>query len=316
MRYRKRHEFIQGISTPLFLKLGQMLKSLRGPKIALRKDDDPQPFFIIGSGRSGSTLLRTLLSQHRSVCIPPETHGALPNAVKQYYRLGNVSWTETYTAVLAEFFRHPRFKFWGLSFAQLSHQLEKTPVAERSVTHILETVFRQYAQQKGLTFQCWGDKTPFNTLRIKWLERLYPKARYIYLLRDPRAVVHSYLKAGLIPDAEEAIERWQASYRAMEKHQKKARFRNRFLVLRYEDLTQDPAHSLAECCRFLGLDFYPEMIDERRVDLGDSHVAHHRNVKGEVNTAYNQQWREAMDPQTVALIEKRLAAAMRQAHYL
>lgn len=316
MRYRKKHEFLQNISNPFLLKVGQMLQSLRGPKVALRSQKDRQPFFIIGSGRSGSTLLRTLLSQHRSVCIPPETHGALPNAVKQYYRLGRVSWTETYVAVLGEFFRHPRFKFWGLSFGQLSEKLAKTPPSQQSLSHIIETVFQEYAGQKGLAFHTWGDKTPFNTLRIKWLDRLYPQARYIYLLRDPRAVVSSYLRSGLIPDAEEAIDRWEASYKAMKKYQGKERFRERFMTLRYEDLTEDPAASLEACCQFLGLDFHPEMVDQRKVDLGDSHVAHHRNVKGEVNSQYNQQWRSDLDEQTIQLIEERLQSSMREAQYL
>jgi hypothetical protein len=31
------------------------------------------PFFIVGSGRSGSTLLRMMLASHSRITIPPET---------------------------------------------------------------------------------------------------------------------------------------------------------------------------------------------------------------------------------------------------
>ena len=41
-------------------------------------ESDNAPFFIVGSGRSGSTLLRLILASHSRICIPPETWFLVP----------------------------------------------------------------------------------------------------------------------------------------------------------------------------------------------------------------------------------------------
>ena len=42
------------------------------------KDQNTSPFFIVGSGRSGSTMLKLILSSHSRIGIPPETWFILP----------------------------------------------------------------------------------------------------------------------------------------------------------------------------------------------------------------------------------------------
>ena len=61
------------------------------------------PFFIIGSGRSGNTLLRTILTGNSDLSIPPESY-RLPFAIKRFHIHNNRDWKEIVTEVLDEFY--------------------------------------------------------------------------------------------------------------------------------------------------------------------------------------------------------------------
>jgi LPS sulfotransferase NodH len=106
---------------------------------------------------------------------------------------------------------------------------------------------------------------------------LFPRSRLIFLLRDGRDVVDSWLAAyrdgswaqeegafPLAPDGREAFIRWQASvwaYRttavanAYEKHDPSRR-----ILVQYEQLLADPAAALGRICEAIGVDARPEQL--------------------------------------------------------
>lgn len=49
-------------------------KNIYWNSIPLNNNEDYKPFFIIGSGRSGNTLLRRILTKKNGIVIPPETY--------------------------------------------------------------------------------------------------------------------------------------------------------------------------------------------------------------------------------------------------
>ena len=65
-----------------------------------------RPFFIIGSGRCGTTLLRAMLQTHPTVHIPPETY-SLGQIIQEYPRYSRLPWDELLRLILTRFEYNP-----------------------------------------------------------------------------------------------------------------------------------------------------------------------------------------------------------------
>jgi len=66
----------------------------------LHKDEKISPFFIIGSGRCGTTLMRRILITHPDICIPPETF-VLSQWISLYQRYNNTNWKDLVYRILS-----------------------------------------------------------------------------------------------------------------------------------------------------------------------------------------------------------------------
>jgi hypothetical protein len=127
MRYNSKHERIQKILNPSLLRVLGGFKAI-SRKIPLRRNGKLNDinFFLIGSGRSGTTLLRTLLNQYAQIVIPPESHGAIPNAVKKYYSGFAGEWQTLIRKSLHEFNRHKAFQMWNLDLTKTAKKIAAT----------------------------------------------------------------------------------------------------------------------------------------------------------------------------------------------
>jgi len=116
--------------------------------------------------------------------------------------------------------------------------------------------------EKG-EIQILGDKNPRYTFFIPQLIRIFPKAKFIHLLRDYRDNVVSVQRAApLIGESGNtyyAMGRWCLYNRFVEKCQK--REPEKFIRLHFEMLIMDPAVSMKKLCRFLELPYLPDMLN-------------------------------------------------------
>lgn len=231
----------------------------------LHRNENYEPFFIVGSGRSGTTLLRRILQASPEVHIPPETF-VLADVIEHFRRGANRPWRDVVYMTLALFEYYPEFEKFGIQLRRLANQLLECPREKRSLAFILDKIYRYHGEQMGETFRKWGDKTPINAFCLEQILGVFPDAKFIHMLRDGADVVHSYVKAGLQPSIEAAAKRWQRSVRAVEG------FARRHPAIchevRYEQLVTDPERVVRSVCRFLGIAFDPRMIN--RLDHIDS----------------------------------------------
>ncbi len=308
MKLRK--EQLHNLWTPGTLKFAQMLLNIFR-NYPLMTNDQKQcikPFFIIGSGRSGTTLLRTILCRHPLIVIPPETYG-LVNAIKKYIRYNGLDWQDLVNVSIGEFLFHPTFQYWETDLKVILQDLYTTPKDDRSLALIINQIYQSYIKIHKPAATIWGDKTPFNTLRLKWIKRVFPEAKYIHLIRDGRDVVSSYVKSKLIPTVAEAGERWNNSLDAVDKFEKKL-VPNRIFTLRYEDLVNKPEEFTQTICNFLSIEYLPKMIENTEVHLGDDVLDHLRNVKNPINIKSIGKWKKHLNADdqklTISLIQDRL----------
>ena len=297
-----------------------------GPAIPYSRDDEEQIFFIVGCGRSGNTLLRNLICQSWDVCIPPEIPG-LGNTIRRFARARRGQWPVVVDAVIAEFvlnadvdrtfpatgFTYNLNSELGLDYARLRRELIGLPAEQQSLAAIVLAVYRQYAEAAGCAGARLGDKTPWNAFHIERIHRTFPSARFIHMLRDPRATVASYTSNfnGIRNvSVDEASSRWVDSNRKIEGFARK--HPGAVLQARYEDLVRDGGATLRAIAGFLSLQ---PLAAARPIVHGDENLPHYSKSFKPVATDSLDKWKSALAPRQVATIEASCRRLMRRYHY-
>jgi Sulfotransferase family len=206
----------------------------------------PAPF-VVGVGRSGTTLLRMMLDAHPQLAIPPETQfaGELLDADEA---------GERGPGLVAQITAARNWDDFGLGPEELEGRVgERADAAE-----VLRVFYALYAERQQKPR--WGDKTPNHVTRMRRLGELLGEARFVHLIRDGRDVALSRRGRGMgsgKPIAATA-ELWQ---RRIERARKQARrLGGRYLELRFEDVVADPEPGLRAVCELVELDFDPAML--------------------------------------------------------
>lgn len=249
-------------------------------KITINKD--LSPFFIIGAGRSGNTLLRRILDNHSVLFIPPEIY-VLGSVIKLYRTYKGAKWNDLVSLIYSKFELYSQFETLGLeSLAELKYRLKELPKDQRSLDNLINSFYLFYAEKHGIDKVRWGDKTPFNVFSLKKIISVFPNAYFIHIIRNPFDSVHSYVKAGIYEDFESAALRWVRSVALSKEFGLK---NNQYIELFYEDLVTQTEREINRLCDFLKIPFEPSMLKVNNQTLGDVEMReHHSNVKKEIFT--------------------------------
>ncbi len=96
------------------------------------------------------------------------------------------------------------------------------------------------------------------------LLRIWPQARFIYLMRDGRDVARSWINMGWSGNMWSAIEGWMTA--ELEWQELRAALpEDRWIEIRYRDLVRDPVQTLTRICEFLGTEFDEAMFEYVRI---------------------------------------------------
>jgi len=252
--------------------------------------DASWPFFIVGCGRSGTTLLRTLLNRHPACAIPLESL-----FITDYLR---VSRHLPLAQLLPMMVREPEIAEWGLR-ARVDDLADCD-----SVSQAIDRLHSLYAHQHGK--RRWGQKTPRFIRQMELLGTAFPWARFVHIIRDPRAVVNSLKHSDVHhSNALYGAKRWRAdvgrglSYARL--------VPERVLELRYETLVRDTEQALTEVCRFLELawpgpawwDLGGQATDEYSAFYDEIHKNLDRSISGE----HIDKWTSQLSEREVEVVE-------------
>lgn len=204
--------------------------------------------FVVGSPRSGSTLLARMIGSHSLVYGRPEPHLMTPLAHLGYF--ANVD-KAPYDHVLAA---ESTKEF----VADLPGGEQDYADACRAYADTL--YLRMLATKPGRKY--FLDKTPAYALVLDFLARIYPNARYVVLTRHPLAVFSSFAESFFDSDYRAAhaynpiTERYVPAI-AKFLREKKAPVHH----VVYERMVQDPDAELKAVFEFLGLEHEPDAVD-------------------------------------------------------
>src|SRR5919204_3146147 len=253
------------------------------------------PVIVLGVGRSGTTLLRVMLDRSSEIAIPYESFFVTPLA----HRHGRRPKLDDFVDDLGRFYQ---LYEWGIDPEDVRPRLRDGMTTGEA----LSAVFEVYAEHEGKPR--WGDKTPLYMQHLPLLERLFPGALWVHLVRDGRDAALSFLE---LPDGfagktwaqprtvAQFAARWRAEIRAARKLGSHAG--GRYLELRYEDLVAEPERELRRVCEHASLTWEPKLL-EHDVAPEVSAMPEHRNL-AQPPTPGLRDWREQMSSEEAIVFE-------------
>jgi Sulfotransferase family len=266
------------------------------------------PLIVLGVGRSGTTLLRVMLDRSSEIAIPYESFFVTPLAHRHGNRPAKI---DDFIDDLGRFYQ---LYEWGVSPDDVRPRLR----AGMTTGEAIAAVFEVYAEHEGKPR--WGDKTPLYMQHLPVLERLFPDALWVHLVRDGRDAALSFLslpegfsgKTWALPrTAAQFAARWRTeilSARRLGTH-----VGDRYLELRYEDLVVESERELRRVCEHASLSWEPAMLDY----AGTSDVAsmpEHKNL-AQPPTPGLRDWRSQMSHEDALVFEQVAGDVLRSGGY-
>lgn len=227
------------------------------------------PLFILGMPRSGTKLLRDLLNQNPKIGIPPAETNFIPYMIKRFGNAPSFENDNEFDRFLKEL-RKTTFWEWmkpyGLVFRK--EYLDKE-ADKKSWNSIFEVILRYYAPFGRSEDFIWGDKSPTYLCHMILLKKIFPEAKFLHIIRDPRDCCLSTKKAWG-KNLYRTAELWRRTL-------KNAKFDGcklgkDYMEVLYEALLDDPEKVMRSICDFVGCDFNLAMTELKKPseNLGDT----------------------------------------------
>jgi len=250
--------------------------------------------FIIGTPRSGSTMLERMLESHSEIYGRPEPHLMTPLAHLGYW--ANVE-KAPYDHVLAA--ESTRQFVDDLPNRESDYYDACRAYADILYGRMLEPSGKRY----------FLDKTPAYGLVVPFLANLYPQARYVVLTRHPLAIFSSFANSFFDGDYQLAQEYNPLLNRYVPVMAWFLRERPVPMIhVRYEDITREPEKKVREILDFLDLPFEEGCVEYGRKEPEAKGLGDPLGVKQHTRpvTTSIAKWAEelANDQTKLALMEK------------
>jgi Sulfotransferase family len=215
---------------------------------------DKPPFFIVGAGRSGTTLLRLILAGHSRLHIPPETW-FIRDLVSELPLSGALTHDQIQRCVeiMTGNYRWPDMGIAADDLRRWVIDLENPALRD-----VINLVYLRHLQRSGK--HRFGDKTPHYIHIVPQLAALYPGAKFIHLIRDGRDVAISQIDLGWDSYYERNKFDWSLAMESRRGYLKSP-CANCILEIRYEDLIRNTSATIEQICAFLDEPFEPAMLE-------------------------------------------------------
>lgn len=278
------------------------------------KPDIERLVAVCGVGRSGTSLLQSMLAAHSELAMPPETHffcSYLRNKRKRraVQRAGRAA----FASVIANDKNFQR--------ASIPAEILVTPgnltTSDFDPLSAYHHFLKFYAKREGKGRI--GEKDPRLIDYLDELSRLFPSALIIHIVRDPRDVVASRMKA-----------KWSSGrpywlhalvYRAqmaLGREQGQRCFPQAYLEIRYEDLIENPAETLRTICKHIDLRFEVSMLSFSKAAAklaAPDEFEWKRETLGPLLKTNSGKWRAELTRRQAMVVEALCSEAMEDLGY-
>ena len=243
--------------------------------------------FIVGVPRSGTTLLKTLLVAHPAI--------------------GGSDYESTGIFGFRDIFQ---YKMGELQPEHIQDLLRKSGDIIEFYDNIVACLLERLGKQ------VFVDKLQVQSYRIAYVRRFFPNAVFIHIVRDGR---DCYCSALHHPNVQQSssIERFATYWKRSVALPQRTIAPERLFQVRYEDLTTEPAHHLAQLMEFVGLAYQEQQVDVGHYSTTTSIKKRevHRNLAKPINARSQGRWRQELSQHEKETFEQIAGQALAQFGY-
>lgn len=257
------------------------------------------PVFVLGCGRSGTTLLYHMVLSSGNFAVYRVESNAI-NLLEP--RFGDLSVAGNRRRMLQAWYNSRLFTLSGLDKDEIA---AKVMSECRNGGDFLRIIMSEMARKQGV--QRWADTTPEHLLHLHRIKETIPEALVIHIIRDGRDVALSTDKQGYIrrlpwdrtPSKMVAGLYWEWMV-------KKGRRDGRdlgddYTEVHFEELVSQPRETLARLGRFIGQDMdYDQIL---KAGIGSVSAPNSSFDDSKENFSPTGRWRAAYSPQELAMFE-------------
>lgn len=238
------------------------------------------PVFVYGALRSGTTLLHLILDAHPAIHSASEADYLFDHVTPD--PSGPGGWRYDTEALATDWI------FRDIVKLEVPGGCQGIDLAQRVCA--------------ALSARAPGQQLSVNIHRnAPVMAAMFPEAKIIHLLRDPRDVARSSVGMGWSGNSYYGVDHWIGT----ETDWDAAGIRpERVLEVRFETLISDIQGELPRICDFLGVAFDPRMLDY-----------HEQTTYAPPDPSIAGKWREKAAPREIALIEGRLGTLLEARGY-
>jgi hypothetical protein len=173
---------------------------------------------------------------------------------------------------------------------------------------VFECILRHFSPKPEQTDAIWGDKTPGYLQHMPLLKALYPEAKFLHVIRDPRDYCLS-ARQSWGKSIYRAAHRWQATL--SKARQVGQRLGDDYLEVTYESLLGDTENVMGRIAAFLGCDYHPSMA---QIGLSPEDTGSTTGKYGIVKDNMKK-YRRHLSPQEIKRIEEIVCNCMAALDY-
>jgi hypothetical protein len=260
--------------------------------------DDRRPFFILGAGRSGTSLLSRMLNQHPNLAVPPESH--LYNTFHPWHsHYGSLAAPQNRANLVADIVASGPLRDWS---PRLRADEVLAHIDGEDFGAVVDGVMRAWAARQGK--RRWGEKTPKHVRYWRQISADFEGSPVIHVVRDGRDVALSMIEARFGPKSIYSCAKEWKEYLEQVEHIRNSVPHALFFELAYEDLLEDPRRVLKETCEFLGERYAPEMLGYYHdTSPYPTDARNQQNLTKPVMVENTQKWRTRMTSDEVRVFE-------------
>ena len=262
---------------------------------------DKGPVFIVGMNGSGTTMLLDCLNSHPNLYGFPLETRVLPYYLERAHTYGDLTDDKRF------------LKLWqdlrSIVFFKIVNGGEPPPLPddwaehERSLASVLDAIFRYFAAREGK--RRWCEKSPLYALHLERFASAYPSARFIHLIRDGRDCAASFNRRwGFTPA--KTMHHWKHVVRRG--RELGSTLGNRYMEVRYEELTDWPRTTMRQLCAFLDEPYISDVLE----------IGRPRNQKKTLAVKIipnSEKWRTCFSPRELRRLERIGGALLHELGY-
>ena len=271
------------------------------------------PAFMFGFERSGTTLLSMIVGSHPEIAVPYSVSGMWYEFAERLGEFGALARQEDLEALVDDVLDHKRVQSLDL-VPDRETLLDGLPL--RNYPALVRRFHEAYAHATGQPN--WANLDIQTIRKMHTANRWFSDARFVHIVRDGRDVALSFesYKHGT-RNTLDCATRWR-DWVGTNLRMGSMLPRDRYLVIRYEDLLAEPESTCRVLCGFLGVAYCPQMLEygtavERKIP------SERRSlwplIEGALQPQNAYRWKREMPAARRGVFERRAGTVLRELGY-